>query len=439
MKKRILLLLLLICGLFLGGCSESLFELKMFPDGLVAAKKDSKWGYLDKDGKVVIDFLYDRAEAFYDGVTTVELNHLFYLINTKGERVIDKGYDLLIVEYDEKIIKFEENGKYGLMNFKGKILHEATFDEMYSFSEGLAMISVNDLYGYVNNKGKVVIEPTYVFAGEFACDRAYVSNDKIKLGYINSSGKVVIDFIYDYHMYGGGFGADIAWGEKDGKEVIIDRFGKIIMEANDTYEHLFIRLGDIVAKESEEKYHIFDKNGKELVDVSEYTKSYIEVFSKEYMAIDNGVDNVTIYDLKGNTIISSKDLEIVYDNVTKFGSDFTCKGLYIVEEVGDIEKVYIIKDKKVTTITLDEGVSFDDYCNDYLSVSKEGILALMNLKGELLTDFLFDSIDMVTDDGYFIVEIDKTFGAINTKGKIIIPVEYEEVYYLFLLNLNYYH
>lgn len=48
---------------------------------------DQKYGYLDTEGNVVIDFIYDDADDFEDGIAEVEKNDREFCINTKGEEV----------------------------------------------------------------------------------------------------------------------------------------------------------------------------------------------------------------------------------------------------------------------------------------------------------------------------------------------------------------
>lgn len=46
-------------------------ELSTFSEDLAAAKKDGKWGYIDKDNKVVIPFQYELAYSFNEGYAVV--------------------------------------------------------------------------------------------------------------------------------------------------------------------------------------------------------------------------------------------------------------------------------------------------------------------------------------------------------------------------------
>ncbi len=62
-----------------------------FTEGLAAVKKDGKWGYIDMDGEVVIDFIYDDAGVFSEGyavVGTRSVSEYDYDISTYG--MIDK-------------------------------------------------------------------------------------------------------------------------------------------------------------------------------------------------------------------------------------------------------------------------------------------------------------------------------------------------------------
>lgn len=56
-------------------------------DGNWWTDEDRKCGYLDTKGEVVIDFIYDNAYDFEDGIAEVEKNDRTFWINTKGEEV----------------------------------------------------------------------------------------------------------------------------------------------------------------------------------------------------------------------------------------------------------------------------------------------------------------------------------------------------------------
>lgn len=48
-------------------------ELEELSEGLMAVKKDDKYGYIDKTGNIVIDFKYLYADKFYEGLARVKI------------------------------------------------------------------------------------------------------------------------------------------------------------------------------------------------------------------------------------------------------------------------------------------------------------------------------------------------------------------------------
>ena len=56
---------------------------------LIKVFKNKKYGFLNLDGSIAIDFIFDEAESFSEGLTAVVKNGYWGFINTKGETVID--------------------------------------------------------------------------------------------------------------------------------------------------------------------------------------------------------------------------------------------------------------------------------------------------------------------------------------------------------------
>ena len=58
-----------------------------FEEGLMAAKRNGLYGYLDHNGNEVIPFVYERASPFSDGVAYVKKDGKLFIINRKGEKL----------------------------------------------------------------------------------------------------------------------------------------------------------------------------------------------------------------------------------------------------------------------------------------------------------------------------------------------------------------
>lgn len=50
-------------------------------------------GYIDRQGNVIVDFLYECSSQIHDGLAKVQLNNKWGFINKKGEVVIPFIYD----------------------------------------------------------------------------------------------------------------------------------------------------------------------------------------------------------------------------------------------------------------------------------------------------------------------------------------------------------
>ncbi|MGN0593666.1 MAG: WG repeat-containing protein [Hominimerdicola sp.] len=61
----------------------------LFIDGLAAFEKDGKWGFVNSEGKVVIQPEYENAKSFSNGLAAVQKNGSWGFINESGEMMID--------------------------------------------------------------------------------------------------------------------------------------------------------------------------------------------------------------------------------------------------------------------------------------------------------------------------------------------------------------
>ena len=58
-----------------------------FDEGLLCAKKNGRFGYLDEDGKEVIPFQYERASTFSNGQAYVKKDGKYFIINRNGKKL----------------------------------------------------------------------------------------------------------------------------------------------------------------------------------------------------------------------------------------------------------------------------------------------------------------------------------------------------------------
>lgn len=85
-----------------------------FKSGLIKFKRDSKFGLLSPEGKLVVDAVYDSISFFSDGMALVE-----------------------------------NGGKYGFINDKGKVIIECKYDYAHYFYDGYALVQLDSEDGFL--------------------------------------------------------------------------------------------------------------------------------------------------------------------------------------------------------------------------------------------------------------------------------------------------
>jgi len=119
---------------------------------LIPYRKGDKWGFCDRDKKIIIPAVYDDAWDFQNGLASVEVNNNWGYIDTKGTMVIPAVYDYT-EGFSEGFAYVAVNGKWGFIDTKGTMVIPAVYDLAGSFSEGLASVEVNNKWGYIDTKG----------------------------------------------------------------------------------------------------------------------------------------------------------------------------------------------------------------------------------------------------------------------------------------------
>lgn len=186
-----------------------------FKDGVVAILSYSlNCGFMDKTGKVIVNpeklgysnILDGTCVSFSDGLLTVQYNNGYGYINKQGKLVIKtKAYlpkeredeDVMpIGDFYHGIASIEYGNKEVYINKKGAIVKNPPLDivceltNLEGCSEGLALKYINDKYVYTDQTGKIVINQQFDIAEPFKNGLASVEIGN-KYGYIDRNGKFV--------------------------------------------------------------------------------------------------------------------------------------------------------------------------------------------------------------------------------------------------------
>lgn len=153
-----------------------------FQEGLALIKKDDKWGYIKTDGSFAIKPTYDDGWGFSDGLAKVQKGDKFGFINAQNQVIIPIKYEDSHHWFNDGFGSLKQNGKWALVDKKGKVLTKFEYDLVGVVSEGRILVNkdVNEeesLYGFLDTKGKLVIPLTYDYASSFEDGVSLVMKD----------------------------------------------------------------------------------------------------------------------------------------------------------------------------------------------------------------------------------------------------------------------
>ena len=119
-----------------------------------------KYGYINRKKQVVIDFQYDKAKQFVNGLARVEKDSKQGFINALGEAVVPLVYDR-VYDFKEGLARVRLNGKEGFVNPEGDMQIPLIYERVDEFVNGRAGVVLNGKIGVIDQQGKEIIPIEY--------------------------------------------------------------------------------------------------------------------------------------------------------------------------------------------------------------------------------------------------------------------------------------
>lgn len=150
-------------------------------EGLVRVKKNGKWGFVDINNNIVIDFKYDFACNFSKGKAYTIIGHSSGSIDKRGNKISSssKIQDYCPEDLDTTVElknQFEDSllgivkgkGKFGVSEkISGKKIIPMIYDEIGDYYYGTILVKKNNRWGAYFDTGKLITEPKYKSIGIF--------------------------------------------------------------------------------------------------------------------------------------------------------------------------------------------------------------------------------------------------------------------------------
>ena len=442
-----------------------------------AVYKDNKWGVINSSGNYVIEPSYSEMIVVPNsklGVFVVTYNTK--VLNEKDEKILteyenveaipnqDKNGNLC---YAKNVLKFQKEGKYGLIDFKGKNILPAEYQEITAISgiENSLKIKKDDKYGIANEEGKIIIEPKYAdidILGKDDKSGFIVKDDLGKYGIINYLNEQVIET--QYNSVEKVYGNDLYVVSEGGTQKLVNKQSEDVLTTGfDAITQILSGEENMVIFRKNNKYGIMDLSGQVKLEAKYDSLKqakvglYIAQRDGKYGIININDEEKLAFNYTSIVYNEKADIYIAEDenfNSSILNSNLETKITGILLELNETKgylKLRIENNYKYYNFKFEEKQESDIFPNKTLFLSKNNEkYGYIDKNGKVVVDYIYDDATEQNDYGYAAVKKDGKWGSIDNKGKVIQEPTYNLDEYLLIdfigrwhlgldINMNYYN
>ncbi len=128
---------------------------KQKEDEYHAIKNNNKFGYIDKNGKLMIDYQFIDAFDFKDEFAQIGNGTYRAIINKKGKRISDWYEEIL--PFNDNLAIVKKLGNVGFINKQGRFVGK-WYEKITPLNYGLYKVYKYEEYAIVNNDGYIVTQ-----------------------------------------------------------------------------------------------------------------------------------------------------------------------------------------------------------------------------------------------------------------------------------------
>lgn len=385
---------------------------------------DDKVGVIDKKGNLIIDAKYFDIyipNPSKDVFVCFETDDEYVILNSKGEELFKDFEGVEVMEtlesnldFEKTFLKFKKNGKYGLIDYNGKEIVSAQYDNVQSLKNrpGEILVKKDSKYGVLDSLGNLKIKLEYdsIVGDEYCTEKygygqtGYIVMKKTKsgnmYGYLDYTGEQYLktefesitrvfkyddDNIYLIAMSNGKKGV-----YKNKEEIIEKKYQNITFADN----------SDLFVVKRNSKYGIYNMNGKLILD-TKYTNYSL---AEKYISVTTTDDKKELYDVNGNKLSSLDYVTIQPSGNTDCYIAIDEDGYYsIISKTDKYEDNY-------TYISF----AFDNY---FIFKNEEGYYGLLNIYSGIVIEPEYTF--MLVVDGKRAIEAEKLDGTVDIYSKDI--------------------
>lgn len=167
-------------------------QVSIFNEGYARVRNAAeKFGFIDKNNNLVVDYTYELAGYFVNGLSWAISGGKMGYIRPDGSVAIPFSFDWG-GSFWEDLAYVKSGGMYGFIDKTGAYAVDLLYTDAEDFSEGLAAVEKdNDLWGYIDYSGNTILPHQYELAWPFVNGIAKVVFQDFAYGYIDKAGNVI--------------------------------------------------------------------------------------------------------------------------------------------------------------------------------------------------------------------------------------------------------
>lgn len=417
-----------------------------------SAFKNNKWGVIDNNGNIIIDLNYDEMVVVPDKIKDLFIvtydvdynsgNYKTKVLDKAGKEVLSNFNNVQAIEnynnnevwYENDILKYQKDGKFGLINFSGKEIVPAIYDKIYAIPgiQKSIVIEKDGLLGLVSNTlGEIIIEPEYAEITSLtnSYDNGYlVKNKDSYYGIITADKKKILDCKYDEIKPV--TGNDMYVVVEQGKLKLIKKDGSTILDTG--FEEITSIDGDNLIIKKEGKYGVITSSGKEVIPAEyddlkfTFDRNYIAKKDDKYGIVKSG--NETVLEFKYDSATYRKEAGFIEADTEDFKTDIIDSSLKIV--LTDVIISEVNKDKGYIRVRVGDEYKYYNFkfeekkpqdvlaTNTLFLIKENGKYGYENKNGERIVDPIYDDATEQNELGYVAVKKDGLWGSLKANGNI---------------------
>jgi hypothetical protein len=289
-------------------------------------KEPERWGYIDRAGRIAIDYRFDHAGDFYDGIARVVLDGGPTYVDESGSPILKDRYDK-IYSFGEGRGFVSRDKKAGYVDRNGDLVIELRYDDGLAFSEGLAAVRQGDKWRYIDSWGNERISLYFDEATSFSEGLAAV-RIRERWAYLDPTGNLVNEPCFEFAR---SFSEGLAAVQMGGRFGYVDTSCSLRIQPEfDIAREFYEGLASVGIRRDQRslhhRWHFIDGGGQKAFAL-EFYDPFGARFSEGLAAVDLGNGKCVYCDKTGATKIesakfTSKDLKYVQRRWMNSGGAF---------------------------------------------------------------------------------------------------------------------